>query len=168
MGDVKNLHNSEGIEKVKEMATSIGMCMFCTSLDDKPFKTRPMSTQDVDYDGNIWFFSSKSSNKDKEIRQDDKVQLIYSDNGSAAYMTIYGTADVIDDRKKVEELWSPIAKAWFKDGKEDADLELIRVRTEDAYYWDTKHSKMVSFLKILAATISGKTMDDGIEGKVTV
>ncbi len=83
-------------------------------------------------------------------------------------MTIYGTADVFYDRGKVEELWTPVAKAWFPEGKDDKNLEVVRVKASDAYYWDTKHNKMVALLKIAAAAITGKTMDDGVEGKAKV
>jgi hypothetical protein len=43
------------------------------------------------------------------------------------------------------------------------------VKPEDAYYWDTEHGKMVSFLKIAAAAISNKETDDGgVEGKMKI
>lgn len=166
MGETKNLYNKEAAEKIKEIAEKVNICLFCTNLQDKPFDTRPMGTQDVDEAGNLWFISSKTSNKDQEIKQDDKVQLIYADNGSSTYLSVYGSADVFYDRAKVEELWTPIAKAWFTEGKDDPNISIIRVQPQEAYYWDTKHGKMVSFLKIIAAAVSGKSMDDGIEGKM--
>lgn len=127
-----------------------------------------MSVLDVDDLGNLWFFSNKHSNKDHEIKQDAKVQLLFGDNDTSTYMTVYGKADVFYDRYKVEELWAPIAKTWFTEGKTDPDLEIIKVTPEDAYYWDTKNGKMVSLMKIIAGAISGKTMDDGIEGRMEV
>jgi general stress protein 26 len=168
MDHIKNLHDEEAVKKIKELAMNTRVCMFCTQLDKKPFETRPMNTMDVDDDGNLWFFSSKHSDKDREIRQDEDVQLLYSDIKSSAYMTVFGQADVFYDREKVEELWVPIVKAWFEEGKDDERLEIIRVRPKQAYYWDTKHGKMVAFIKILAATITGKPMDDSIEGTAKV
>ncbi len=168
MGDIKHLHNQEAVKKIKEIADSIKVCLFCTNLESQPFDTRPMSTLDIDDEGNLWFMSSKSSNKDQQIKQDDKVQLLYADNGSSTYLSVYGHADVFSDRSKVEELWTPIAKAWFTEGKDDPDISIIRVRTEEGYYWDTKDGKMVSFLKIVAAAVTGKSMDGGVEGKMAL
>lgn len=166
MGEQKNLYNKEAVEKVKEIAEKIKICLFCTNVSDIPFDTRPMGTQDVDTEGNLWFISGKTSNKNQDIKQDDKVQLLYADNSSSTYMSINGTADVFYDRAKVEELWNPLIKAWFTEGKDDPNISIIRVRPTDAYYWDTKDGKMVSLLKIAAAAITGKTMDGGIEGRM--
>lgn len=168
MGHIDNLEHGEAVKKIQELAMDIRVCMFCTQLGKKPFETRPMNTMDVDNEGNLWFFSGKYSHKDQDIRQDDDIQLLYADTGSSKYMTVFGKADVFYDRKKVEELWSPLVKAWFTEGKDDEELEIIRVRPQDAYYWDTKHNKMVAFLKIIVAAATGKRMDDSLEGSATV
>ncbi|RYD57338.1 MAG: general stress protein [Sphingobacteriales bacterium] len=168
MGGLKNLRNQEAIDKIKEIAEGIKTCMFCTSAMGVLFETRPMATREVDEEGNIWFLSAKGSNKNEEIKQDDQVQLIYADNSSSTYMVVYGHADVFYDRQKVEELWNPLIKTWFHEGKDDPNISIIRVRPDDAYYWDTKNGKMVSFLKIVAGAITGKTADDGVEGRLDV
>lgn len=168
MGEVKDLSGKAAIEKLQELVKSARVCMFCTAVAELPFATRPMSTQDVDEAGNIWFFSDKDSNKNMEIKQDDAVQLIYSNSGSAEFLSIYGHADIITDKKKAEELWQPIAKAWFKDGVDDPSLTILRIRPAEVRYWDTQHGKLVSLLKIAAATVSNKVMDDGVEGKLKV
>ena len=79
---------------------------------------------------------------------------------------MFGYAEVIKDRAKLEELWNPIAKAWFTEGKDDPEISILRVRPVDAYYWDTRTNKLVSLIKIAASAITGKTMDDGIEGEI--
>jgi len=168
MGDIKNLSGNEGTEKLKELVKEIDFCMFCTQLSEVPFSTRPMSTRDVDDDGNIWFFSRADSNKNFEINQDDQVQLLYAKPGSSEFLSVYGHADVIKDRKKAEELWSAWAKTWFNEGVGDPELTIIRVRPENCYYWDTKHNRMVSLLKIVAGAVTGTQKDDGLEGELRV
>ena len=59
-------------------------------------------------------------------------------------------------------------KAWFQDGPEDPKVSLISVTPESSQYWDTKHNKLVSILKIAASVVTGKTMDDGVEGELKV
>jgi general stress protein 26 len=168
MGDLKNLSNEEGLKKVKELVNDINICMFCTRSQSLLFETRPMATQQVDDEGNFWFFSMKSSDKDFDIRKDDSVQLLYSKTQDSHYLSIYGKASVVNDRAKVDELWNKMAEAWFKDGKDDPELELIKVTPSDIYYWDTKNGRMVSLLKIAVSAVSGKQMDDGIQGKIKV
>jgi hypothetical protein len=45
--------------------------------------------------------------------------------------------------------------------QDDPKLTLLKITPSDAYYRDTKNSKMVSFFKIVISTIPGKGMDDG-------
>lgn len=168
MGISMNLDNSDGITKLKEIAGDIRVCMFCTGVDSLPFEARPMSTLNVDDEGNFWFFSGINSNKNFEILTDDQVQLIYSRPGDFHFMSVYGWAEISKDKKKINELWTDFAKAWFKDGKADTELTVICVKPEQAYYWDTQHGRMVSLLKIEIAAMSDKQMDDGVEGKILV
>jgi general stress protein 26 len=168
MGETKNLSRQEGIEKMKELAESAKICHFVTALDKKPLNSRPMSTQEVDEDGNFWFLSRESSHKNREIEEDPEVQLFYSNTGSAEFLTVFGYAEIITDRKKVEELWHPIVRTWFTEGKDDPEVSIIKVNPADAYYWDTKNNKLVSLIKIVTGAAAGKTMDDGIEGEIKV
>ena len=168
MGQTKNLHDEEAIKKIKEMVNDITTCMFCTEVQNLPFKTRPMATLEVDDEGNLWFMSSKESNKNDEIKTDDSVQLIYAKGGDSEFLSLSGKANIIADQEKIDELWNTYAKAWFQGGKDDPNITVIKVVPDEAYYWDTVHGKVVSLLKIAASLVSGKTMDDGIEGKMSV
>ena len=166
MGTVKDLYLTEGIEKMKELAEDVRICMFCTSSDSLPFTTRPMATSKVDEDGTIWFLSSKDSEKNFEIKENGKVQLIYSKPGDSQFMAVYGIASIETTQAKIDELWNPIAKAWFTEGKEDPNISVIRVIPDTAYYWDTVHGKVISLISIAASALTGKSHDDGIEGKI--
>lgn len=166
--NVKNLQDKEAVEKIKDLAKSANICMFTTKLTDLPLTSVPMATQEVDDEGNLWFLSGKTSHKNQHIQADPRVQLFYTNSSSYEYLTVYGTATITTDRAEIEQLWTPIAKAWFTEGKDDPDLTVIKVAPQEAYYWDTKNSKAVSMLKILAGSITGKTMDDGVEGKLSV
>jgi general stress protein 26 len=166
MGETKNLERRAGIEKMRELAMDAKICHFVTALNQKPLNSRPMSTLEVDDAGTFWFMSGKGSHKNEEIFDDPEVQLFYSNSGSSEYLSVYGYAEIIKDRKKLEELWSPIAKTWFNEGKDDPELTIIRVQAADAYYWDTKNGKMVQLIKIASGAIMGKPTDDGVEGKI--
>jgi len=168
MGTLKDLDHSEAISKLKELAEDINICMFCTNVKDLPFATRPMSTAEVDEDGNFWFMSKADSNKNFEIGEDRTVQLIYAKASDSHFMSVVGQAKIVRDREKTEELWNIFAKAWFQEGKDDPNLTLIRVRPESAYYWDTKHGRFISLLGLAASVISGKTMDGSLEGNLII
>jgi general stress protein 26 len=168
MGDIKNLVNEAAIKKIQQLAMDADIAVFATNILAIPATTRPMSTQDVDEDGNLWFMSRIDSNKNKEIGRDNRVQLYYSNISNSEYLTIYGHAEIILDRDKIEALWTPIAKAWFTEGKDDPSISLIKVQPIAAYYWDTKENKVVALLKTAISAITGKENDGGVEGSITI
>jgi general stress protein 26 len=168
MSEIHNLSHEEGIAKLKEIAEAAKICHFVTSLSKKPLTSRPMSTQEIDDQGNFWFLSKLSSAKTEEIDEEPEVQLFYSNRSGAEYLTVYGYAEIIKDRSKLEELWSPMVRTWFTEGKDDPEISIIRVRPVDAYYWDTKSNKLFALLKMSTGAALGKTMDDGIEGEISL
>ncbi len=166
MGEVKDLADKQAVEKLKELAEDIRVCMFCTKSPGVLFDTRPMGTQQVDEEGNFWFFSMADSNKNFEIKENEQVQLIYSKASDAHFLSVTGTASITRKREKISELWNKMAEAWFKEGKDDPNLTLICVKPQSAYYWDTLNGKMITLLKIAISAVSGKSMDGGVEGEL--
>lgn len=165
MGDKKNLNNDEAISKIKVLAEEIKTCMFCTYRDGK-IQSRPMSALDIDDEGNLWFMADRKSNKIEEIKADDTVELFYT-KGYDMFLSLHGKATLSYDRNKIEELWNPIIKVWMPGGVDDPDLSIIKFTFEEGYYWNNKHGKMVVAAKMVASLLTGKTMDDGIEGRLT-
>jgi general stress protein 26 len=168
MGDVKDVTGKEAVARLKEIAEDVKVCMFCTDLTTLPIHSRPMSVQEVDEQGNLWFMSSKKSNKNFEIAADKRVQLFFSKMSDSHFLSVYGTASIYRDRDKIAELWTPVANAWVKDGKDDPDLTVIKVTPSAAYYWDEKDGRLVSLIKIAAAMVTGNNNDGGIEGMLKV
>lgn len=166
MGDTKDLVNQEAIEKITELAKG-KICLFCTYRNNE-IVSRPMDTQDVDEDGALWFMSRKDSIKNMQIGENNEVYLMYLDTSKSHYLSLRGKAEILYDRQKIEELWTPSTKAWFTEGKDDPDISLLKVTPENGHYWDTKNGALISLIKIAAAVISGKEMDGSIQGDINV
>lgn len=165
---IENLTQNKAIDKIQKLVKAADIGMFTTALTTLPLNSRPMATQDVDDEGNLWFFSEKDSTKNADIKKDDRVQVFYASKGSSEYLSVYGTAEILTDRQKIKDMWTPIAKAWFTEGEDDPSITLIKVTPVDVYYWDTKNNKLVSLIKIATSVVTGKTMDDGVEGTLKV
>jgi general stress protein 26 len=164
----EDLFGNEAIQKIQALVSAQGICHFVSNLSGRPLSTRPMSVQQVDDQGILWFFSPKSSEKNHDVAQDPNVQLLFSNHSSSEYLSIYGKAWIVSDKEKAKQIWSPVAKAWFKDGVDDPELTLIKVVPDEAYYWDTKNNKVISMLKILASVVTGSTSDDGVQGELKI
>lgn len=166
---LKNLEGPEAKAKVKELVEKAENCFFCSNIKTGlPFSTRPMSKQLVDDRGDIWFLSRKDSEKNHEIQQDPFVQLLFQADKHSGFVSIYGICDIIDDQQKIDELWEPLFKVWFEKGKNDPMISLIRVSPTQGYYWDTKHGQAIAFLKMAVSLVTGKAMDDSVEGRLDV
>jgi general stress protein 26 len=161
-----SLSGSKAVEEIRTVAKNAGVCLFGTLLDRAPLTVRPMAVQSVDEFGNIWFLSSRTSHTNRHIAEDPRVQLLFAHPGKSEFMTLQGIATISDDRALREQHWTPIAKTWFNEGVDDPELTVVKVQAMDGYYWDTKHGKLVSFMKIAAGAITGKTLDDSVEGEV--
>lgn len=169
MGNTANLKEREGVEKLKELVNEISVCLFCTNLKiDDGATCRPMTANEVDDEGNLWFFSGIDSDKNREIKDDKHVQLFFSHPGKNSYLVVNGEAEITTNQSKIEELWSPIVKIWFKEGKHDPNISILKVVPKNAYYWDVEGSKMINFFKMVASVATGTSFINGTEGTIRV
>lgn len=166
----KNYYNKEAIEKLKEIAEDARICMMSTQLDQHPSSSRPMTLQEVDENGILWFLSGKDSDKNYELKKDAKAQLYFMNNSSSEYLSVYGSAEIYMDQDTIDEHWSVAANVWFKEGKEDPNVSVIGIKPLDVKYWGTKHGKFVDVALMAYSAITGadKGGDDGEEGKLEV
>jgi len=164
-----NLAGTAAIDKVREMVDAAKTCFFCTRIQTgKPFETRPMAAQKVDEQGAIWFLSADDSHKNQEVALDNQVQLLFQGDPNTDFLSVYGKATVSRDKAKIKEFWNPILKTWFTEGVDDPRITVIKVDIESGYYWDAKHGKAVAFMKMVAGAIMGKTLDDSVEGTLSI
>ncbi len=163
----KNLEQGEALKKFKKLVKEINICMFITD-NDQNNHTRPMATIDVDDNGTLWFFSDIRSIKVEEVEQKQTVHLVYAHPGKESYLDLWGKASVKREKQLIHNKWSAIVKAWFPGGVDDPNLCLLKVEPYDVYYWDAETGKMVAFLKMAAAALTGARLAESTEGKLKV
>jgi general stress protein 26 len=155
----------ESINKLKELIEEIDFAMLTTLSGDK-LHSRPMSTQQVEFDGDLWFFTSDQTHKVEEIERDNRVNIAYSKPESNTYISVSGRASLVKDRAKIEELWNPIHKPWFPKGLDDPHLALLKITVEEAEYWDSSSSTLVQIAGFIKALATGQEADGGDHGKI--
>lgn len=158
----------EAREKLSSLIDDIKFCFFCSNLSVRPIDVSPMTTQEVDSDGSIWFIASKDSSSYHTILSAPWVQLLYASPSDAKYLSVYGTAESIYDRERIERYWNKFVEGWFPGGKDDPNVILLRVRPSDAHYWDTKSNKMVAYTKAIFSALTGTEHDEGRHGDIQV
>jgi general stress protein 26 len=163
----KETSGSEQYKKIHDLIKDIHVAMLTTEGSDGKLHSRPMATQEAEFDGSVWFLSRQSSGKVTDIQHQAHVNLAYSD-GKHSFVTLAGTAEIQKDRKKIDELWNPLYKAWFPDGKDDPQITVIKVQVEDAEYWEAPPNAIVRNVKILSAAITGGKVSVGEHEKVSL
>jgi general stress protein 26 len=144
------------VSKLNELIKDIRIAMLTTVADDGSLRGRPMATQDLPFDGDLWFFTAENAHKTEEISREHQVAVTYAEPKDQRYISLSGTAVVTRDATKARELWKPIYKTWFPGGLEDPSLALLHVRVEKAEYWDASSSKMVDLFSRAKAALTGK------------
>jgi len=158
---------ADDLQKLRGLVKDIDFCMLTTVDETGHLHSRPMSSNgDIDPDGSLWFFTSASSHKVDEIAKLSKVNVSFADPDNQRYVSISGTAQLVRDRNKIDELWRPEFKMWFPNGKDDPDVALLRVSTEQAEYWDSPASTIGYVLNFVSSLVSGKEADLGENRKV--
>jgi general stress protein 26 len=155
------------IEKLKELVSRSRVCMMGT-LDEGFIRFRPMSHVDIDDEGKIWFFTSEDSWKADDVRHNPTVQLIYINQSDNIYLTMEGTARIVQDQQRMKELFNPFVKAWFPKGLKDPTLALLAVDPVTIEYWASDDSKILTYIKMLTAAATGSTPSVGEHDKITV
>jgi len=149
--------NHDDVQKLAKLIKGIKFAMMTTALPDGTLRSRPMATQQTEFDGSaLWFFTYYNSGKVDEIRSDQHVNLSYADPSDNRYVSVSGRAMILRDRKKAEELWTELHRAWFPKGLDDPNLALLRVDVQDAEYWDSPSSKVVQLAGFVKAIVTGK------------
>jgi len=148
-------------DKLWELIKDVKIAMLTTEDEHGALHSRPMATQQNDVDGDLWFFTRDSSGKSGEARRHPQINLSYADPDKNRYVSVSGAAEIVRERAKAQELWNPVYRAWFPQGLDDPDLVLLRVRVEQAEYWDSPSSAMVQVAGFVKAMVSGKTYEPG-------
>ncbi|WP_324807955.1 pyridoxamine 5'-phosphate oxidase family protein [Sphingomonas sp. LY29] len=148
---------------------------FWTALDDSPFimlglkgveddRTRPMTAQvdrqdrDKEDGGPIYFFASRTDGVGQDIADSSRAVATYASKDHKVFAHIHGSLVASNDRDVIERLWNPFIASWYKDGKDDPDLLLLRFDTEKADVWeaDTGSTLKAAALKALFDIDPGK------------
>ncbi len=144
-----------------DLLAGIEYTMLTTLAPDGSLVSRPLQTLQMDVDNALWFFTSASSGKIDDIRRDARVNLAYANPAKKIFVTVSGHAQIVVDRSKVDELWSPAQTIFFPQGRDDPTLTLLKIIPAAARYWQGTESVVTTLLKFGRAVIKGEAADIG-------
>ena len=116
------------ISAAREIMTTTRYCALITTGRDGRAHARTMDAFAPEADMTVWLATNPRSRKVAEIRRNPKVTLYYFDRESAAYVTIYGTARLVNDKAEKAKRWKEDWKTFYPD--RDKSYLLIKVTPE--------------------------------------
>ncbi|MDQ0643762.1 pyridoxamine 5'-phosphate oxidase family protein [Microbacterium murale] len=150
--------------KVAELVKKFRFGMFVTGHADGTLVAHPLTVQEAEFDGDLWFLVSKNSSPIRDLAADSHANVSLSSND--AWVSLSGTARLVEDREKLNELWNPVVEAWFPDGPDDPAVGVLKFSADSAEYWDTPGGKIATAFSFVKSKITGERYDGGESGKV--
>jgi len=145
----------DAAKKLVDEIKGIRIAMLTTVDEAGVLSSRPMATQEIEFDGDIWFFTQADSPKVEDTEQYHQVNVAYASPSDNRFVSVSGRATLVRDHKKLEELWNPLYKTWFPKGLEDPELALLKISVSQAEYWDGPSNKMVQLIGMARAYVTG-------------
>ncbi|WP_077617552.1 pyridoxamine 5'-phosphate oxidase family protein [Bacillus sinesaloumensis] len=129
---MSNMMKQEEIETLRELIKDVDTAMFTTATEEG-LVSRPMKTQEVEFDGDLWFFTKKETDKYEEIIHNQNVNVAYV---GKSYVSVRGIAEIVEDIGKKKEFWSKAHEKFMQTSYDDPNVILIKVKVDAAEYWE--------------------------------
>ena len=150
------------MDTIQAMVKDIKYTMMTTRNDENHLHSCPMNTTETSIGAKeIWFIGHKPSETVDNIKQNSEVNLAYVTQESDKYLSISGTAELVEDEEKLNELWSVMYNAYFEQGKEDPMVQLIKVVPHGAEYWANGNA-ITSAVKMAAAALTDNAVEKSL------
>lgn len=133
----------KAVETVRDLIKDVETAML-TTVSENGLVSRPMKTQHIEFDGDLWFLTKKDTAKYDELLKDPRVNVAYA---GKSYVSVSGTAQFIEDDARKKVLWNKLYEKILDTPYDDPNLVLIRVHAETAEYWESGSAvKMITHL----------------------
>ena len=130
--------------------------------------TQPMTAYFEEEGPQLWFFTANDHDIVRALdapgeNGGDRAVAAYSSKGHDLFASLRGRLTLDNDPATVERLWNPVVEQWYKGGKSDPKLALLRLDVEDAKLWK---SDLGGFIRPAINKLFGRKPESGEEEKV--
>lgn len=162
----ESLTGAAALEKLRELLAGFPIATMVTVEQNGAVTARPIGVvgDHAAFDGRLWFITDRRSRKVRAINAGAATFLIFEDHDKGAYLHLTGRAHVVEDRARLETLYTPVQRTWFPDGLGDPHMTLIRFDADRGEFWD-KHNGLLRLLAAFAkAIVTGSPGSSGNTG----
>ena len=146
--------STDELQKLNELLKKFRFAMLTTRTSDDKLTAHPLTVQETEFDGDLWFIIGREASAVEDIARDPHVGVSLSSNDS--WVSLAGTAVVVDDLEKLRALWNPAVEAWFPDGPEDPAVTLLKVDALSGEYWDSPGGRVATLISLVKSKLTGE------------
>lgn len=148
----------EQLKAVRSIMKDVRVGMFVTVAEDGAMHAAPMTTQDAEFDGDAWFVAGSGSETVRNLTARPHVNVSYA--GRDQWVSLAGSAAVVENPEKKRELWNTFTEAWFPGGQDDPSVVVVKVTGDSAQYWESP-GRVAMTLSMVKARVTGGTPNAG-------
>ncbi|KQR20814.1 pyridoxamine 5'-phosphate oxidase family protein [Microbacterium sp. Leaf151] len=147
------------LDTLNELLKKFRFAMVTTRAEDGALHAHPLTVQETESDGDLWFIVGSDASAVSHVRRDPKIGLSFSSDST--WLSLAGKAEVVDDLAKLKELWSTSVEAWFPDGPESPGVTLLRVNTLSGEYWGSAGGRIATAIALVTSKVTGERPQGG-------
>src|SRR5689334_9809627 len=111
-------------EKLWEIIKDCRFAMLTTLEEDGSLRARPMTTVQKNFGGTLWFFAPTDSDAARAVETKDEVCVAYANIDKGEFVSVSGTASLVQHTAIKEALWNPMVQAWFPQGPNSPEVSV--------------------------------------------
>jgi general stress protein 26 len=147
----------EAREHLADLLPTFRFAMVTSTTADGTLTACPLTVQDTEFDGDLWFIVGRSSSVAEHVAERPHVGVSLS--GDSAWVSLAGRGQIVDDPARLKEYWSPAVDAWFPDGPDDPEVTLLRVDALSGEYWSSPGGRVATLVSLVKSRITGEPME---------
>jgi len=102
----------------------------------------------------IWFISSKDTDLVRDLGLGGQSEYVIISKDHDVHASLQGILSHVQDAGKLDQLWSPMVSAWFKDGRSDPRIALLQFKPKVAEIWASTTSAVRFGLEMVRANLT--------------
>lgn len=107
----------------------------------------------------IWIFTHRDTELVRNAGQGHHAMFTFYSEKKGVWACLGGELTETCDRERMDRYWGPMVAAWYKDGKEDPNLTMLRFDLHDGDVW-VEQKGPVKFAWEMAKSNLSKTTPD--------
>ncbi len=109
----------------------------------------------------IWFFCQRDNDLIQNPGRDCMAMFCINAKDHDLWACLGGELSESHDSDRIDRFWGPVTAAWFRDGKDDPKLTLLRFSVNDAQVWSVKKGPFRFAYEIAKANLTKDEPDVG-------